>query len=101
HAAPATDPLPLHDALPISEGDEDGTPRRGQHPARMPVRPHRDCDDEGEPEQPGPQGERVGEPHQLARIRPPAEGAVVPDDRLAVDRKSTRLNSSHVKISYA
>src|SRR5690606_26736698 len=53
-------------------------------PARSPVRPHRDCDAEGEPGQPGPRGERVGEPHQLARIRPPAEGAVVPDDRLAV-----------------
>src|SRR5690606_41687033 len=42
-----------------------------------------------------------------ARSRPPSDLALecgLPDDllcRLAGDRKSTRLNSSHVKISYA
>src|SRR5690606_39678199 len=39
---------------------------------------------------------RVGEHHQAARIRKHP----VPARHAAADRKSTRLNSSHVKISY-
>src|SRR5207249_10740689 len=48
-------------------------------------------------------GSAAGEPHAAARRaaeemdRRPLEG----DDRRAGDRKSTRLNSSHVSISYA
>src|SRR5207302_7456610 len=37
----------------------------------------------------------------LAREAPPVDGEQVLELRLLEDRKSTRLNSSHVKISYA
>src|SRR5436309_6163427 len=37
-----------------------------------------------------------GTTHFLVASSPPSHG-----DRVVVDRKSTRLNSSHVKISYA
>src|SRR5256886_5698095 len=69
-------PFPLHDALPISvargAGDEIERPRRVEQ---------------------GDERRRLGE-------RPAGrEGAI--EKQPAVDRKSTRLNSSHSQISYA
>src|SRR3989442_13373160 len=46
-------------------------------------------------------GEEVGEtglPHPVAQIQ---RVAAVHEQRVRLDRKSTRLNSSHVRISYA
>src|SRR5690606_41840142 len=87
HDAPTTASyaLSLHDALPISSSRTTPVRRRRvlrAHPDR--VGRHRD----GRTDRPGldapaPRGER--------HPRPP----------LRRDRKSTRLNSSHVKISYA
>src|SRR5436309_12021625 len=72
---PATDniyPLSLHDALPISRAD----PRAVGHQSQL------DCRFYG--------GGGCG----LQRVRDRLSGG-------GEDRKSTRLNSSHVKISYA
>src|SRR5690606_42161484 len=67
--------LSLHDALPISPGGRRTVDGAGAvHPARAPA--------------------RAGRP--LAR-----RGAGRPGRARGADRKSTRLNSSHVKISYA
>src|SRR5690606_41826392 len=72
--------LSLHDALPISGAQGRLVPHRGHRPPRRgglllhrrPVQGH-------------------DHPRRLQRVPPRAGG----------DRKSTRLNSSHVKISYA
>src|SRR5690606_41933612 len=45
-------------------------------------------------------GELAREPDHERRLARPADGHVADDDDRQ-DRKSTRLNSSHVKISYA
>src|SRR5690606_40157330 len=77
--------LPLHDALPIYQQNGDDHDRTGR---------------------------RTGRPGRASRTRcPPAITArpltsrcLTPSDgrfMLRKDRKSTRLNSSHVKISYA
>src|SRR5690606_40838111 len=82
-------PLSLHDALPISVGADVSDrryPRQGS-----PVS--------------GPRVNAAGRLRDSIRV----EGAPAPELRLrrrpltpfASDRKSTRLNSSHVKISYA
>src|SRR5690606_41514915 len=47
------------------------------------------------PPRPTPAG-----PHLKARMSPPVDNRTHPARKMA-DRKSTRLNSSHVKISYA
>src|SRR3712207_7641216 len=65
--------LSLHDALPISDD---------QHHQHAVVELDRDAGDDPD----------VGPLRQRARH---------PDDRRGVDRKSTRLNSSHANISYA
>src|SRR5690606_40123271 len=91
--------LSLHDALPISE--------RGRH--------HRDPGSDVAPEpsraRDPPDPDRAGRlaaaagrtlrPHQVTSgSGPPMTGSsLVAGSR--TDRKSTRLNSSHVKISYA
>src|SRR5690606_41570207 len=85
--------LSLHDALPISP--RSGAPRAGAHvPAHARLL-------------------RAERARERARRQPPARGRGTPAgavrraarrggrDRRARDRKSTRLNSSHVKISYA
>src|SRR5438874_5283316 len=71
--------LSLHDALPISVHHALRR-RRGSHPQALAASRAR-------PRQPDPQ---ALEPHHRGRRR---EGSL--------DRKSTRLNSSHVEISYA
>src|SRR5690606_41026919 len=84
-APPAFSPLSLHDALPIFRG-----PRRG--PGETAGGPPR----------------AAGHAHSSVRRRPCLENSIsiqgrrrspFPSSRR--DRKSTRLNSSHVKISYA
>src|SRR5690606_41704156 len=72
--------LSLHDALPIS--------------ARRPPRTRGRCDRAG----PGSGGRRPAwRERPLRRPGSPGSGR----GQVARDRKSTRLNSSHVKISYA
>src|SRR5690606_42057149 len=94
----ATDALSLHDALPIY-----GFGVVGEHRAD-----HRQRSGELHP---GPHpgvGELVGRlPDALPDLAAGGRAAVQVEDRRAdlpdhgLDRKSTRLNSSHVKISYA
>src|SRR5690606_40733323 len=84
--------LSLRDALPIYHLRDPGQRRLrpdapGRERARRPAPAGRDADGPGHRRlQDGPDGRH--------RLRAPAAGA-------AIDRKSTRLNSSHVKISYA
>src|SRR5699024_11659048 len=91
NATTATTPLSLHDALPIFQvvaGTRAARDRRGQ-----PHQRHRDEDD------------RRAREHRAGRARaghPIAAGAAAGGPPIAEgDRKSTRLNSSHVSISYA
>src|SRR5690606_41797351 len=86
-------PLSLHDALPISAGQApfvqavaDAQFGRGRHPRQQRL-------------------DRIAGLAQLPRLRLQQAESLL-DHRLVVgqrlqDRKSTRLNSSHVKISYA
>src|SRR5690606_39672817 len=98
---PATDTLALHDALPIYVPEQRRDPGgvRGPlpRPAGLAARPaHR-----GQP--------RVGElrpprhrvPVGVGAARGQGGALVARAARTGQDRKSTRLNSSHVKISYA
>src|SRR5690606_40625310 len=89
-APPALYTLSLHDALPIC--------RRSGPPVDRPVEGDR------------PRAEGCGARGRVDHRRPP--GAQLPAQRFepsrgggsrgsTADRKSTRLNSSHVKISYA
>src|SRR5436305_8202588 len=84
--APGTYPLSLHDALPIFGRARLVDQRTGDLAARR----HR-C--------------RVGIPAgAVALDEQQAAAALIPHVDLAwlgIDRKSTRLNSSHVRISYA
>src|SRR5439155_26251168 len=91
---PTTDvyTLSLHDALPISgwhllpaRGQREGAARGATVGRGGPVEPH-------EPRE----GRR-----RLAAAGKQGFDAVLPHRRILVDRKSTRLNSSHVDISYA
>src|SRR5690606_41487735 len=91
-ATPAPHALSLHDALPIWQIRESNDPLEGhdadfaqQRPALPPtgIRPTQ-----------GPPGPGRGQPRTTRRHR----GLL---RRQPQDRKSTRLNSSHVKISYA
>src|SRR5690606_42076651 len=79
-------PLSLHDALPIS------APRDPRPPARSPP-----------PASPGtaPDGTGTAPRPRPARSTPTRAGPRAAADGGGGDRKSTRLNSSHVKISYA
>src|SRR5690606_41935671 len=79
-------PLSLHDALPIS-------PRPSRRDLWRKFRSHRNP--------------RTG-PAALSAPAEPPSGATAASERVrcrtcrrSLDRKSTRLNSSHVKISYA
>src|SRR5690606_40950250 len=77
-------PLSLHDALPIYRG----VPRREHGALREREVPRREV---------LLRDERRGQPVVEAPVRARREV----DRGEEVDRKSTRLNSSHVKISYA
>src|SRR5207249_5456461 len=92
---PGRYPLSLHDALPISRGDRD----RAAHHAR--AAPGRGAG--GGARRPSPRRARQGGAAREVgwggpRVRPAIAGGLA---LVALDRKSTRLNSSHVSISYA
>src|SRR5690606_41865271 len=94
---PPTSPLSLHDALPISIRPSELRPvdlkRKPRSAVGKGLPRHRGAaDDSGAPLDLG--GIRHFEEQHLGASRSQA-----PDKLL--DRKSTRLNSSHVKISYA
>src|SRR5207302_11488585 len=86
--------LSLHDALPISRAESVAGPV-GDRPHRRPHRHvlHRNAADAGE----------IAELHRLAILQMMIgeRAQRVPIIICRIDRKSTRLNSSHVKISYA
>src|SRR5690606_40632041 len=90
-ATPVTYTLSLHDALPISgAGSQSPLLGQGSYSADQGhLRPH----------QPG------NRCHQSLPGRGSAHHGILPQGAVsqadAADRKSTRLNSSHVKISYA
>src|SRR5215475_4067178 len=69
---------------------ETGGGQRGRHPEPVP-------DDEQDAEGGAPQPDRAEQDDQRRRAGDEATGDTHADE----DRKSTRLNSSHVKISYA
>src|SRR5207253_11472519 len=94
-------PLSLHDALPIcvrivrehrgglaDEADDDVTPRRMRRRAAL-----EDEERAGDEDREGP----GSHPRKATVFRRTAPNRGQP----ALDRKSTRLNSSHVAISYA
>src|SRR5690606_40710952 len=89
-ATPASYPLSLHDALPISPAA--ARLRRESHAAAG---------------GPAPTAQRVAAGSGQPAGRPAGESGggwtwqILPTDAPVTDRKSTRLNSSHVKISYA
>src|SRR5207253_9685270 len=84
-APPPVSTLSLHDALPISSGPRSG---RGEGAHRRVLRPAG----------PGAGGHRAVRRGGGVGIRPTCRE---PRNRRGRDRKSTRLNSSHVAISYA
>src|SRR5207302_8067370 len=85
-AAPTLYPLSLHDALPICPLGRAWLGRADVHPT---VHLHRI----------GTEYFRAALPsHRHRQVRFTGRGGTEDDDQ---DRKSTRLNSSHVKISYA
>src|SRR5690606_40608352 len=86
---PETPPLPLPDALPISGG---GKAQRATSAAAEVIPRVRPTAARGRATPPA-----LGSPTASAASWPPA----TPDRGPRGDRKSTRLNSSHVKISYA
>src|SRR5690606_41414640 len=92
--------LTLHDALPISSPP---TPSRrcGGSPTPVAGRPRPQAISRGGPDDTGdtartPLGRAAGRPDDHVRPADRLRGG-----RPRRDRKSTRLNSSHVKISYA
>src|SRR5690606_41939096 len=97
---PRTDALSLHDALPIYQVRDD-VARHG---------PHEEEDDERDPEESRDSQQAaptdVNEHGWRRSYQRRGSGRSRPSERApgplwARDRKSTRLNSSHVKISYA
>src|SRR5690606_40129255 len=97
----APHPLSLHAALPISPQADAARALRGsaQVTGRPQERPLAFSDAPGlGDEDDGWREARRSEPAQARPTsEPPSGGAMLIDD---ADRKSTRLNSSHVKISY-
>src|SRR5690606_41153254 len=89
-ATPHISTLSLHDALPISEHQRDGKAQRKD----VQLRRGASHDAKGKIGDEQCRQRRQGQ--QQAAREHPAEGGHHPQDR-----KSTRLNSSHVKISYA
>src|SRR5690606_41302213 len=93
---PLLSPLPLHAALPISIRRE---PRQilASEVANLVVRPEQRVAGNGDERRGAPDRQGDNPPDRDRQF--PLHG---PSSRLPrLDRKSTRLNSSHVKISYA
>src|SRR5207249_10976644 len=96
-----TDPLSLHDALPISRHRFGGCPDRLADPAHQPF-------DRAPPEEPERSqletwfAQNGGPTPASAGLSPRhGRGPLSGDHQeTQADRKSTRLNSSHVSISY-
>src|SRR5699024_12249100 len=92
-APTAISTLPLRDALPIFSASRNAT---GRQPVEFPGRP-------------GEAPDRVRGAHVVRKVRSAAAsiarrffaGRVLRSCTRRQDRKSTRLNSSHVSISYA
>src|SRR5699024_12402505 len=87
---PALSPLSLHDALPISPGSRPGNPPGSPFGNRLG----------------GPSGNSNGnriavDAHDGSGTAMTTIASNMPAAEWAKDRKSTRLNSSHVSISYA
>src|SRR5207302_11146521 len=99
HAPPTTQisPLSLHDALPIYiEGHRSGRVGHGQ------VQPADQQEGEIELARAGEEPADVRDEDVVGSGGDVGDGEVAVRGALAgEDRKSTRLNSSHVKISYA
>src|SRR5690606_41899601 len=90
---PATSPLSLHDALPICDLAQRGGVASG---VLADVQAHQEQAEAGRAAQAVEQLTLGDHAHAAGVQRLVAEL-----QRLQQDRKSTRLNSSHVKISYA
>src|SRR5690606_39575326 len=92
-------PLPLHDALPIS------APATGEAEAVDATTATTTTTTTTGPEAPATAEEGPGAasatPGANSPVTPPAPVELAPATAIEEDRKSTRLNSSHVKISYA
>src|SRR5690606_41315826 len=96
-APPPTDPLSLHDALPIyPRRPAGGARRRAGHLVALPLRPESGMATALPAVAAGPQRRRPAD-------RPGGSAGHTGSGQSESDgdRKSTRLNSSHVKISYA
>src|SRR5690606_42007454 len=97
-------PLPLSTLFPYTTLFRSPRAARGRAGARLPLlplqrrdgAPRRRAADGDLPELPQPDPQRVRD-----RRRRDPEDPRLPREGTAGDRKSTRLNSSHVKISYA
>src|SRR5690606_40444758 len=97
-ATTTIDPLPLHDALPISDPGSSAARRLA-----LPRQPGQTSGRHAAKRNPSYRG-RVNPNKAISRpYKPLRDGRIVEwCERLpSADRKSTRLNSSHVKISYA
>src|SRR5206468_5429482 len=98
---PQTSPLSLHDALPISERLADGYVNRTRHPTKDLKR----CGWGRLPEHLGFRDKKTGvetqRPDRSAIAKSKPERQVQMRKPKCLDRKSTRLNSSHDQISYA
>src|SRR5207249_11524038 len=97
---PCTYTLSLHDALPIfADGRERGRGAGGGASVRwIHGRVSRHVWSGARVERVQVRGERLGD-HAVGAV--PGRRVGARDQDYAVDRKSTRLNSSHVSISYA
>src|SRR5690606_41672924 len=109
HACDPRQPVAVTHPAPGEAGTATGTHRqfadrlhRRHAPAPVPAQPA-----ERGTAQPGGLSQPAAEPVAGGTARAPARGSAAADPqsggtgRTAQDRKSTRLNSSHVKISYA
>src|SRR5207253_11044311 len=99
HPPPDTAPLSLHDALPISDNAAWGSRRGGELPAALARREDRVARIETAMRRLAAQAKADAEAERQRRAA--AAAARHRTGQTRRDRKSTRLNSSHVAISYA
>src|SRR5690606_41495125 len=95
-ATPAISPLSLHDALPIYGVVAVAIDRDLGRAVAVPME---EPEGVGERRPLGRREERAPPVERALEAR--GEGRAIRDVHRLLDRKSTRLNSSHVKISYA